>query len=48
MRGIGRLDDRLIILVDLARMLSHGEMGQLEEVEGLDPQELKSRAGLPA
>lgn len=48
LRGIGRLDDRLIILVDLAKVLSRDEMGQLEEVEGLDPQELKSRAGLPS
>jgi len=48
LQGIGRLNDRLIILVDLARVLSHDEMEQLEKVEGLDSQELKNRAGLPA
>lgn len=48
LRGIGRLNGRLIILVDLARVLSHDEMEQLEKVEGLDSQELKNRVGLPA
>jgi len=36
-RGVGKIDDRLIILLDLARIISSGEKRELEAAEMSEP-----------